>query len=433
MIDLMSLVQQILQSTPTIYFWYIAIGVVIILVNDLTFIPLALIHDRLLGRYPKPEVSPLVTVLVPAHNEQETIDSLLRTLFEQTYENMEIIVINDGSTDHTREILEPYALQGRISVLNLGPPNVGKHAALNAGIKLAKGEILLVVDADGLLERDAVANMLVPFRDPNVMSVSGNIRVANPVNLLTRCQSLEYIRDINIPRRAFDLLNIALVVPGPLGAFRRSVLLNIGQYDPDTVTEDFDVTVKVQKARDDTKIASRNITNAVAYTEAPQRLRDLVRQRKRWYGGMAQTYAKHHRHRMWRGSGSYSMIGVPYLFYTLFIIPPLELIMTGITIIGLALDPLGIMVAYIVFCAMETLTSILAVALDRADWRLVLLSPLYVIGYRQLLDLVRVYAYVEAIRGRLGWGRAKRFGETSIKARSVLSVPATAPSARFPR
>jgi cellulose synthase/poly-beta-1,6-N-acetylglucosamine synthase-like glycosyltransferase len=396
----------------------------VILVNDLTFLPLALIHDRLLTQYRKFDFPPSVSILIPAYNEEKDIESLLRTLFEQTYKNMEIVVINDGSTDNTRSILEPYANQGKIRLLNLGPPNLGKYAALNAGIKIAKGEIIVVVDADGLLERDAVANMLVPFADPNVMSVSGNIRVANPVNILTRCQALEYVRDINIPRRAFDLLNIALVVPGPLGAFRRSVAMYVGEYDPDTVTEDFDITVKVQKARDGRQVASRNVTNAVAYTEAPERLSDLIRQRRRWYGGMAQTYWKHRRYRMWRGSGVYSRVGVPYLFYSLFIIPVLELIMFGVTLIGLVVDPIGIIIAYVIFTVMETMTSILGVMLDHADWRLVLLSPLYVIGYRQLLDFIRVYSYIEASRGRLGWERAQRFGDTSIKARSVLDARA---------
>ena len=427
MIDLTALMQLILHSMSSVYFWYVAIGVVVILVNDITFLPLALIHDRLQVRYLELDARapvPRVSVLIPAHNEEEDIGSLLRTLFEQSYEKMEIVVINDGSTDSTRSILEQYAMQGRIRLLNLGPRNIGKHAALNAGIKIAKGEIIIVVDADGLLERDAVTKMVLPFRDPNVMSVSGNIRVANPVNVLTRCQSLEYTRDINIPRRAFDLLNISLVVPGPLGAFRRSVTLDVGQYDADTVTEDFDITVKIQKARNGRQIASRNITNAVSYTEAPEKLRDLIRQRKRWYGGMAQTLKKHQSYRMWSGSGSYSRIGVPYLFYTLFIVPVLELIMFAVTLVGLALDPLGIMIACIIFAAMETLTSIIGVALDHADWRLILLSPLYVIGYRQLLDLIRVYAYWEALRGRLGWTRARRFGDTSIKARSALGARA---------
>lgn len=395
-----------------------------ILVNDLTFLPLALIHDRLLVQYRKFDFPPSVSILIPAHNEEKDIESLLRTLFEQTYKNMEIVVINDGSTDNTRSILEPYANQGKIRLLNLDPPNLGKYAALNLGIKIAKGDIIVVIDADGLLERDAVANMVVPFADPNVMSVSGNIRVANPVNTLARCQALEYIRDINIPRRAFDLLNIALVVPGPLGAFRRSVAMYVGEYDPDTVTEDFDITVKVQKARDGRQIASRNITNAVAYTEVPERLSDLIRQRTRWYGGMAQTYAKHQRYRMWRGSGSYSRIGVPYLFYTMFIVPILELIMFGVTLIGLVLDPLAILIAYVIFVSLETMTSILGVMLDHADWRLVLLSPLYVVGYRQLLDFIRVRAYIEAWRGRLGWERAQRFGDTSAKARSALGARA---------
>lgn len=423
MIDLASILQQVLRSLSEFYVWYIAIGVAIILVNDLTFMPLAIIHDRILGKYRDFDVPPLVSVLVPAHNEEKVIENLLRTLFEQTYKNMEIIVINDASTDSTRRILEPYAYRRQIRLLNLQAPNTGKHAAINAGLEVARGEFIVVSDADGLLERDAVANMIRPFVDENVMSVSGNIKVANRVNLLTKCQALEYMRDINIPRRAFDLLNITLVVPGPLGAFRRSVVGHVGEYDPDTVTEDFDITVKIQKARDGRQIASRNVTNAVAYTEAPEKLKDLIRQRTRWYGGMAQTFQKHQKYRMWTGSGSYSRLGVPYLFATLFVVPVLELIMTGVTILAIirgAIFPIA--VAFLVFTVMETLTSLLAISLDNEDWRLAYFSPLYVLGYRQLLDLIRVHSYLKAMRGRLGWGRAARIGETAAKARTALQT-----------
>jgi cellulose synthase/poly-beta-1,6-N-acetylglucosamine synthase-like glycosyltransferase len=105
LIDLASIVQQIQQMLPGLYFWYIAIGVTIILVNDITFLPLALIHDRIQVRYTMPDPPPLVSVLVPAYNEEKNIEALLHTLFDQTYENLEIIVINDGSTDSTLSIL----------------------------------------------------------------------------------------------------------------------------------------------------------------------------------------------------------------------------------------------------------------------------------------------------------------------------------------
>lgn len=420
LIDFASIVQLIYQTMPVIYVWYVAIGVAIILVNDLTFIPLAVIHRRLQERYRRFDDPPLVSVLVPAHNEEKNIESLLQTLFEQTYQNLEIVVVNDGSTDNTRRILEPYAYVGRIRLVNLGPPNVGKHGALNTGMKVAKGEFFVVVDADGILEREAIANMILPFSDPNVMSVSGNVRVANRINLLTRCQALEYVRDINIPRRAFDLLNITLVIPGPLGAFRRSVTADVGQYDADTVTEDFDLTVKIQKARNGKQIASRCLSNAVAYSEAPENLAGLIRQRKRWYGGMSQTFRKHQRNRMWRGSGAYSRVGVPYLFITLFILPVLELITTSLTLIGFFLAPFEILVAFLIFTAMETLTSVIAITMDHEDYRLVFLSPLYVFGYRQLLDLIRIYSYGQALLGRLSWEKPQRMGGVSTKARSAL-------------
>jgi cellulose synthase/poly-beta-1,6-N-acetylglucosamine synthase-like glycosyltransferase len=397
--------------SSSLIFWFIVSGLITILINDFIFLPLSLIHDKLQKKYKLYTFNPIVSVIIPTHNEEKVIRQLIETLLEQTYKRMEIIVVNDGSTDSTKQVLIPYVKKNKIKLIDIPPPNIGKFGALNAGIAVSEGSIIVAVDADGLLEREAIANLVAPFENPYIMSVAGNVKVGNRVNLLTKCQALEYVRDINLPRRAMDLLDISIVVPGPLAAFRKSAMRIVGAYDGDTVTEDFDLTVKIHKARDHMFFICRNITNAVVYTEAPMKLKHLIRQRMRWYGGMAQTIRKHLSKKFIWGAGSYSIIGVPYLILTLFIIPILELIVTGFSIwISITEGFLWILLSYFIYTILETLTSFLALLLDREDWRLIAFSPLFVLGYRQLLDLIRVYAFIQILLGKMKWYRASRYG-----------------------
>jgi biofilm PGA synthesis N-glycosyltransferase PgaC len=406
-----------------VLFWLLVIGLATILISDFTFIPLALIHDRLQEHYPDLKEYPLVTVIVPAYNEEQNLGKLLDTLVDQSYPNLEILVVNDGSTDHTAQVARDYRRSG-VQLLDLPPPNSGKHAALNYGLTLANGGIVIVMDADGLVEHNCVTRMVAAMQNPRIAAVAGNVKVANRISLLTKVQALEYIRDINVPRRAFDLLDISIVIPGPLGAFRKEYIRDVGGYDPDTVAEDFDTTVKVHKARDGVIAGVRNVTDAVSYTEAPERIRDLVKQRKRWYGGMTQTVIKHADRKLATHVGTYSQAAVPYLYLTLFAVPILELGMTSIGLVMAILTGfLWYIVAFIVYSLLESLTSLLALRLDKEDIRLVVYSPLFVLGYRQFLDLIRIYAFYEIMRGRMKWTRSDRYGNIQEKSKSAVTQP----------
>jgi cellulose synthase/poly-beta-1,6-N-acetylglucosamine synthase-like glycosyltransferase len=409
-----------------VLFWLLVVGLATILISDFTFIPLALIHDRL-QEHPDPKEYPLVTVIVPAHNEEKNIGNLLNTLLDQSYSNLEILVVNDGSTDNTAQIVRDYRRHG-VQLLDLPPPNSGKHAALNYGLTIANGEIVVFMDADGLVEHTCITRMVAAMQNPQVYAVAGNVKVANRVSALTKVQALEYVRDINIPRRAFDLLDVSVVIPGPLGAFRKRYLRTVGAYDADTVAEDFDTTVKVHKARDGLLVGVRNVTDAVAYTEAPERIRDIIKQRKRWYGGMTQTVIKHFDRRLVAQAGSYSSAAVPYIYLTLFAVPLLELVMTSIgLILAIITGFLWFVVAFIVYSLLETLTSLVALRLDKEDLRLVVYSPAFVLGYRQFLDLIRLYAFYEILRGKMKWSRSERYGHMQEKTRSAISQPRTGP------
>ncbi|MEM4375040.1 MAG: glycosyltransferase family 2 protein, partial [Nitrososphaerota archaeon] len=219
-----------------------------------------------------------VSVIIPAYNEEKWIAKTIEALLETDYPNLEIIVVDDGSTDRTYEIALQYRRRG---VVVLHKENGGKASAINYGLLYARGEIIFTVDADSLVSRNAITLMTSYFRDSRVVGVAGNVRVVNKVNWLTGNQALEYVTQINLLRRATASLGVVQVMPGPLSAFRREVLEGLGKYDRDTVTEDFDITVKLLKSGGILQAP----TKALAYTEAPTRLGDFYRQRIRWYRG----------------------------------------------------------------------------------------------------------------------------------------------------
>ena len=402
-------------------FWLFVIGLATILVSDFTFIPLAIIHDRLQILYEEVRDRPLVTVIVPAYNEERTIGSLLATLVDQSYENLEILVVNDGSTDNTVDAVRGYLHDTRVQLIDLPKPNTGKASAINAGIAVANGQIVITMDADGLVEHNAVMRIVAAMQNPMVSAVAGNVKVANRVNMLTRLQALEYIRDINIPRRAFDLMDTSIVIPGPLAAFRTRDLRAVGNYDPDTIAEDFDITIKMHKAKTGAQLEVRNVTDATCYTEAPENLHDLVMQRQRWYGGMTQSIIKHSDWKFFVKSGTYSAAAVPYIYLTLFVVPMLELVMSGLSVVLAVLTGVvWYILAFIIYTTLESLTSLLALRLDNEDESLVAYSPAFVLGYRQLLDLIRLYSFYVLMKGSLSWTRAERYGGTQEKVKSAL-------------
>ena len=414
------------SGTELVFFWLLVIGLATILISDFTFIPLAMIHDRLQKSYPDPvKDRPLVTVIVPAYNEEKNLSNILDSLLEQSYPHIEIVVVNDGSADGTAEIARNYMRRySRIQLVDLAPPNHGKTAALNAGISVSNGEYIVVMDADGVVERNCVMRMMAALTRPGIIAVAGNVKVANRTTFLTKLQALEYIRDINVPRRAFDLMDISIVIPGPLGAFRKKYVRAVGAYDRDIVAEDYDVTVKLHKAKDGALLGVRNVTDAIAYTEAPQNLKDLFRQRKRWYGGMSQTMIKHFDKKLVVASGTYSAAAVPYSVFAFWLVPTLELVMTvlGITM-ALLTGVLWYLIAFLIYSFLETMVSYLALRLDKEDIRLIIYTPLFVLGYRQFVDIVRIYAYYEMLQGKLTWTRAERYGEVKSEARSAVMIP----------
>ncbi|MFW6111328.1 MAG: glycosyltransferase family 2 protein, partial [Thermoproteota archaeon] len=266
----------------------IAVGLTMTFWNNFLTMPLAVYHKRKETRKEPLRFPPEISVIVPAYNEEEGLRRTLEGILEADYpsEKKEVIVVDDGSTDRTLAVASLYRKRG-IKVYH--KEHGGKYSAINYGLKFAHGEIIITVDADSIIGRRALKELVKNFQDPEVAAACGNIKVLNRENWITRCQALEYILGINILRRALDVFGAVTVVPGGLGAFRKEILEGGGLYDKDTLTEDFDVTVKTLKTGRIVQASSY----ALAYTQAPKTLKSLYKQRMRWYTGNLQTLIKH--------------------------------------------------------------------------------------------------------------------------------------------
>ncbi|RLE83425.1 MAG: glycosyl transferase, partial [Thermoprotei archaeon] len=362
---------------------------------------------------------PSLTVIVPAYNEEKVIARTIEALLDAEYPDKEIIVVDDGSTDGTLNIALRYE---KLGVKVLHKENGGKYSALNYGLRAARGDIVVVVDADTIVGRKALKAMAMKFREPDVAAVCGNIKVLNRVNWLTKCQALEYVLGINIVRRALSNFGAVPVVPGSLGAFRRSVLETVGFYDKDTVVEDFDVTIKVLKAGRSIQASSE----ALAYTEAPQTFRDFYKQRMRWYGGNLQTIIKHKDALFNPRYGFLQRLSYPYVLVSLVFIP-FASVVVWIAAAYAIIAGEGALIALIfsIFTTMQFLLSLLALEIDEEDLKLMLYSPFFVIGYKNLIDFFKIKSMLDIVlRRRVKWMRAERIGyaEAIIRKRRTNST-----------
>ena len=238
-----------------------------------------------------PDYAPRVAVLIPAYNEEKVIVRTIRSVMMSNYKNLRIIVIDDGSKDKTAEVArEAYPndiASGRLIVLT--KPNGGKADALNYALERTDEEIYVGIDADGVIAHDAITNLVPHFANPKIGAVAGNAKVGNRVNLWTRWQALEYITSQNFERRALDLFDVVMVVPGAIGAWRTSAVKAGGGYHTNTVAEDADLTMNVLEQGYSVIYEDQ----ALAFTEAPVNADGLMRQRFRWSFGILQAIWKH--------------------------------------------------------------------------------------------------------------------------------------------
>lgn len=354
--------------------------------------------------------SPPVSVVIAAYNEEMVIVTTIQTLLQSDYSNLvELLVVDDGSQDHTSQLVESeFGSNPKVRLLKKS--NGGKSSALNMGISEAQGEIIVSLDADTLFAPDTISRMVRHFHDPAVGAVSGNVRVGNLNNILTKWQSLEYTTSQNFDRRAYDMFNCITVVPGAAGSFRKEAVVNAGGYLPDTLAEDTDLTWRLRRSGQ--RIV--NDSTALAYTEAPETLRDLARQRFRWAFGTLQCLWKH-RDALF-GYGSFGWLALPGLWVYQILFPMVSPFMDiGILFSLWAHNFVAFGTLFALMFGIEFLAAWVAIQLDGSSKRLLPYLLLQRFVYRQLMYYVMLKSLGAALRGgAVGWNKLERSGAARI-------------------
>jgi cellulose synthase/poly-beta-1,6-N-acetylglucosamine synthase-like glycosyltransferase/peptidoglycan/xylan/chitin deacetylase (PgdA/CDA1 family) len=412
--------QRLAGDLVSVMGWLFGIAGVICVLRLIVLLGFAHVHMRRVRRRPGPHAraaeQPPLSVIVPAYNEEAGIASTLASLMDTDYQGpFEIIVVDDGSTDRTAEIVESLLLPG---VKLIRKQNGGKPSALNAGIAKARGEVMVMVDGDTVFQRDTLRQIVKPFADHTVGAVSGNTKVANRGGILGRWQHIEYVIGFNLDRRMFDLLQCMPTVPGAIGAFRREALLQVGGVSHDTLAEDTDLTMAI--CRSGWRVVYEE--TAIAWTEAPGSLRQLWRQRYRWCYGTLQA--------MWKHRGSLvekSPFGRRCLTYLVTFQVLLPLIAPAVDVFAvyglLFLDPVETVGLWALFVFGQMAAGAYALWLDHEPVRPLWTVPLQQIVYRQLMYLVVIQSVVTAVLGaRLRWQTIHRTG-------TFTDAPARVPTA----
>jgi cellulose synthase/poly-beta-1,6-N-acetylglucosamine synthase-like glycosyltransferase/peptidoglycan/xylan/chitin deacetylase (PgdA/CDA1 family) len=365
-----------------------------------------------------------IAVLVPGYNEEKVICKTVQSLLDSTIaDRLEIIVIDDGSTDRTSEIVaETFA--DRPNVKAFKKANGGKSAALNFGITKTEADVIVAIDADTMLEPDAIELLVRHFHDERLGAVAGNAVVGNQCNMITRMQALEYVTSQNLERRALEIANAIPVVPGAIGAWRRAALLEAGGYGHDTLAEDADLTIELERLGWKVIYEPR----ARALTEAPETLAAFLKQRFRWMFGTLQVAYKN----LVRVRGlpaRIALITIPNAFVFSFAFTLLAPIIDAMLLVSVfnilfgdagtaQLDSLNrIAVYWLLFQAVDLMVAFLAIRLDcdRSNFALLPWILVQRFTYRQLLYWVAFRALLAAVKGQfVGWGKLIRTGTVAL-------------------
>lgn len=350
---------------------------------------------------------PPVSIIVPAYNEEVTAVKTIESLLKTAYKDFEIIFINDGSKDKTYEVVQKaYGDDPRVMVLD--KPNGGKASALNFGITHARHDFVVCIDADTQLRDDAVYHLMSYFTDDEIGAVAGTVKVGNDNNIITSWQSIEYITAQNMDRRAFDLINSITVVPGAIGAFRKSAVFKAGGFTTDTLAEDCDLTMRILKSG----YIIKNCAEAVAYTEAPETINALLKQRFRWSYGVMQSFWKNRNALFNKKYKYFGMVGMPNILIFQIILPLFSPLADLFMIFGLLGDKPGkILLYYIVFVLIDFIVGVIAFWMEKEDYKkLVYIIPQRFI-WRQLMYYILFKSIRQALKGEhSGWGVLKRTG-----------------------
>lgn len=406
---------------------------------------------------------PEISVLVPAYNEVQSIADTVHSLMQLEYPEFEVIVINDGSTDHSLQVLidtfelvplpivfdtkvpcQPihaiYLSRSESRLVVIDKENGGKADSLNAGINVSRYPLFCSIDADSLLERDCLLKVVNPMiQDSRVIGVGGIIRIANgcnvqygsvtrigiPNGILERFQVMEYLRAFLFGRVGLDSLNATLVISGAFGLFRKDPVMHIGGYRVGCIGEDMEMVARLHKMMLQTKQPYRItfIPDPVCWTQAPDNWRVWVRQRNRWQRGLADTLFQHLDMLF---NPRYKMIGMfamPYFMFFELLSPIVESMGYIIVPLGFALgllDPVSFVLFMTAMVFLGLILSIGSLILEEMAFHrypntrdiliLFMISILENFGYRQIHSFVRLKGLLDYALGKKQWGVMVRTG-----------------------
>jgi cellulose synthase/poly-beta-1,6-N-acetylglucosamine synthase-like glycosyltransferase len=355
-------------------------------------------------------VAQRVTIIVPVYNEAAVISAALRSLLALRYPAFDILVVDDGSSDRTFE--RAASLEGKHGGTTLRvvrKANGGKASALNTGIALASTPFVLCMDGDSRLEPDVLRHAMRHFADPRVGAVAGNVKVVNRNNVWTRLQALEYIEGLNLPRRAQGFMHAVNIIPGPIGVFRRDVLLAVGCYDTDTFAEDADLTLKLLTAGWHIVYEER----AIAWTEAPEEYLDLIKQRYRWTRGILQALGKR---ATWLLSPERSVVVWVSLHALLFeaVVWPVVNVLGNLLFVLAALSAgmtSGVFYWWALLALLDLAAALFSVAMEEEELNLVPYAIVYRFFFITMIDVAKLLAAAEQLANvQMSWGKLERAG-----------------------
>ncbi len=265
--------------------WFIAFIALYISIVWLNFLYLGITNPK----QKAPKNLPKTTIVVPAYNEEKTILTTLKSITKLNYpeEKLEVIVVNDGSKDNTKKVVQKFIKKHRNFSL-LDKKNEGKAEALNSAIKIATGELFACVDADSVVEEDSLANAIHNFSKPKVAAVISSIQIYQPKNIYEKLQKIEYVMAV-LMRKLMSSIDTLAMTPGVLSIYKTDVLKKIGGFDKDNITEDYEVAMRLKYHGYKIEIEDNSIT----HTKAPRSFWSLWRQRVRWYRGFIFNHLKY--------------------------------------------------------------------------------------------------------------------------------------------
>ena len=403
-----------------------------------------------------------VSIIVPAYNEEVTVVETVRSLLQLDYVSYEIVVVDDGSKDSTSQTLvDAFGMKKirypihkqvpskdaevvyecfdqKVPLILIRKKNGGKADALNMGINACRYPYFICMDADSVLQADSLIKITEPLlADENIVAVGGVVRPCNdvelengwvkkyqlPKNPIACMQVIEYDRSFLSTRILFDSFNGSLIISGAFGLFKKEAVIAVGGYDSKTMGEDMELVVDLHKYCTVNKkpYAIKYATDAVCWTQAPERLRDLMKQRKRWHLGLFQTLMKHRSMAFDFKSGPVSFISYAYFFIYEFLSPFIEafgIIVTAVALISGLINwnfALMFTLLYMLFGAMLSMTSFFArtqtaeLTLSFKDVCKAILMCLFEITFMHfVLTYVRATAFIGYRKKKLHWGRIER-------------------------